>query len=131
MAALGTPGECAMPSGFGAEVARSGGPYSGPPNGPWVAAAHGIGLPGDGIPAAVGVYEHGDPGGTAGPGCSGVPSSGVGAGGGAPFSKRLPLGSGNRDDGRPALRQNSSGSMPRFLNAESTNGCRICGGIRL
>ncbi|CQD03864.1 hypothetical protein BN970_00574 [Mycolicibacterium conceptionense] len=60
-----------------------------------------------------------------------MPSSGVGAGGGAPFSKRLPFGSGKRNAGRPALRQNSSGSMPRFLNAESTNGCRICGGIRL
>ena len=33
--------------------------------------------------------------------------------------------------GRPALRQNSSGSMPRFLNAESTNGCRSHGGSRL
>ncbi len=38
---------------------------------------------------------------------------------------RVPLGSGNRNAGRPALRQKFSGSMPRFLNAASTNGCRI------
>ena len=46
----------------------------------------------------------------------------VGAGAGAPLSNRCPFGSGNRNAGRPALRQNSSGSMPRFLNAASTNG---------
>ena len=78
-----------------------------------------------------GVYEHGDPGGTAGPGCSGVPSSTGGAGGGAPLGNRVPFGSGNRNAGRPALRQNFSGSMPRFLNAASTHGCRIWYGSRL
>ena len=68
---------------------------------------------------------------TAGPGCSGVPSSGVGAGGGAPLACRWPLGSGYRNSGRPALPQNSSGSMPRFLKAASTHGCRIQYGNRL
>ena len=68
---------------------------------------------------------------TAGPGCSGVPSSASGPGAGAPFGNRVPFGSGNRHAGRPALRQNSSGSMPRFLNAASTNGCSSHGGSRL
>ncbi|SHT88781.1 Uncharacterised protein [Mycobacteroides abscessus subsp. abscessus] len=74
------------------------------------------------------MYEHGEPGGTAGPGCSGVPSSFGGAGGGAPLAKRVPLGSGHCASGRPALRQKSSGFSPRFLNAASTNGCISCGG---
>ncbi|COX31815.1 Uncharacterised protein [Mycobacterium tuberculosis] len=34
----------------------------------------------------------------------------------------MPLGSGQRNSGRPALRQKFSGSMPRFLNAASTQG---------
>ena len=40
------------------------------------------------------------------------------------------VGSGNRNAGRPALRQNSSGSIPRFLNAASTNGCISWPGTR-
>ena len=76
-------------------------------------------------PGFAGVYEQGDPGGPAGPGCSGVPSSSCGDGGGAPLGNRVPLGSGNLDYGSPALRQKFSGSMPRFLKAASTQGCRI------
>src|SRR5437588_1724372 len=87
--------------------------------------AHGIGLPGRGDISAGGAYEHGDPGGTAGPGWSGVPSSTGGAGGGAPLGKRVPFGSGHRNSGSPALRKKFSGSMPRFLKAASTNGWRI------
>src|SRR3954466_1364935 len=121
MAAAGTPGVKPGPFGFGSEVATSGGPYSGPPNGPCVRPAHGSGSPGRGRPSAVGVYEHGDPLSTPGPGCSGVPSSTAGPGAGAPFGNRWPFGSGNRQAGRPAFRQNSSGSMPRFLKAASTN----------
>src|ERR1700756_4384794 len=93
--------------------------------------AHGIGLPGRGRSSGGGAYEQGDPGATAGPGCSGVPSSTGGAGGGAPLGNRVPLGSGHRNSGRPALRQKFSGSMPRFLKAASTNGCRIWYGARL
>src|SRR5579875_2199786 len=91
--------------------------------------AHGNGFHGRGRRSGVGVYEHGDPGGTAGPGWSGVPSNTGGAGGGAPLGNRVPLGSGNRNAGSPALRQNSSGSRPRFLNAASTHGCRIQPGV--
>src|ERR1700716_4050574 len=124
MAAAGTPGVNPGPFGLGADVATSGGPNppGTQPSGPWSSCAHGNGLPGLGRPSAGGVYEHGEPFSTPGPGCSGVPSSTVGAGAGAPLSNRCPFGSGNRKAGRPALRQNSSGSMPRFLNAASTNG---------
>src|ERR1700749_4844278 len=93
--------------------------------------AQGIGLPGRGRSSGGGAYEQGDPGATAGPGRSGVPSSTGGAGGGAPLGNRVPLGSGNRKAGRPALRQKFSGSIPRFLNAASTHGCRIQYGNRL
>src|SRR4051812_45273418 len=131
MAAAGTPGGKPGPFGFGFEVATSGGPYSGPPNGPVVRCEHGSGSPGRGRPSATaGVYEHGEPFSTPGPGNSGVPSSTVGPGAGAPFGKRDPFGSGNRHDGRPASPQNFSGSMPRFLNAASTNGCSNHGGSR-
>ena len=41
------------------------------------------------------------------------------------WANRLPLGSGYRKAGNPALRQKFSGSIPRFLNAASTHGCRI------
>src|SRR6476620_242449 len=125
MAAAGTPGVNPGPFGFGFEVTTSGGPNSGPPNGPVVRSAHGSGLPGRGRPSGGGVYEHGEPLSTAGPGCSGVPSSGVGPGAGAPFGNRCPLGSGNLQAGRPASPQNFSGSMPRFLNAESTCSLRL------
>ena len=50
--------------------------------------------------------------------------------GGAPLACMGPVGSGNRKAGRPALRQNSSGSMPRSLKAASTNGCMSWPGIR-
>jgi hypothetical protein len=59
-----------------------------------------------------------------------VPSSAGGAGGGAPLGNRVPFGSGNRKAGNPALRQKFSGSMPRFLNAASTHGCKIQYGSR-
>src|SRR3954466_4582341 len=132
MAAAGTPGVKPGPFGVGFEVATSGGPYSGPPNGPVVRCEHGSGSPGRGRPSATaGVYEHGAPFSTPGPGCSGVPSSTVGPGAGAPFGNRCPFGSGNRQAGRPASPQNFSGSIPRFLNAASTNGCRIWYGSRL
>src|SRR6478735_7328258 len=126
MAAAGTPGVNPGPLGFGLDVATSGGPYSGPPNGPVVRPAHGRGSPGRGRPSGTpGVYEHGEPFRTPGPGFSGVPSSTVGAGAGAPFGNRWPFGSGNRKAGTPASPQNFSGSIPRFLNAASTNGCKI------
>src|SRR5689334_8773656 len=126
MAAAGTPGVNPGPLGFGSEVATSGGPYSGPPKGPVVRCEHGSGSLGRGRPSATGgVYEHGEPLRTPGPGCSGVPSSTVGAGAGAPLGNRWPFGSGNLNAGRPASPQNFSGSMPRFLKAASTNGCRI------
>src|SRR3954462_15487630 len=126
MAAAGTPGVNPGPWAFGSEVATSGGPYSGPPNGPVVKCSHGRGSPGLGRPSATaGVYEQGEPFSTPGPGCSGVPSSTVGPGAGAPLGNRCPFGSGNRQAGRPASPQNFSGSMPRFLKAASTNGCSI------
>ena len=59
------------------------------------------------------------------PGDPGCPRSTGGAGGGAPLEKRVPFGSGHLKAGNPALRQKFSGSMPRFLNAASTHGCRI------
>src|SRR6185312_5572752 len=114
MAAAGTPGVNPGPFGFGFEVTTSGGPNSGPPNGPVVRSAHGSGLPGRGRPSGGGVYEHGEPLSTAGPGCSGVPSSGVGPGAGAPFGNRCPFGSGNLQAGRPASPQNFSGSVVCF-----------------
>src|SRR6202008_480199 len=77
------------------------------------------------------VSQHPDPAATAGPGGSGVPSSAGGAGGGAPLGNRVPLGSGQRNSGRPALRQKFSGSIPRFLKAASTHGCKIQYGSRL
>src|SRR5215208_2407927 len=130
MAAAGTPGVNPGPCAFGSEVATSGGGYSGPPNGPVVKFEHGSGSPGLGRPSIGGVYEHGEPLSTPGPGFSGVPSSTAGPGAGAPFGNRAPFGSGNRQAGRPALRQNSSGSIPRLLNAASTNGCKIWYGSR-
>src|SRR5246127_2452 len=93
--------------------------------------AHGIGLPGRGRSSGGGAYEQGDPGATAGPGFSGVPSSTGGAGGGAPLGNRVPFGSGHRKAGSPAPRQKFSGSMPRFLNAASTHGWMIWNGSRL
>src|SRR5215213_486396 len=131
MAAAGTPGVKPGPCAFGSDVTTSGGGYSGPPNGPVVKCEQGRGSPGLGKPSIGGVYEHGEPLSTPGPGFSGVPSSTAGPGAGAPFGNRAPFGSGNRQAGRPALRQNSSGSMPRFLKAASTNGCRIQYGTRL
>src|ERR1700750_1608883 len=121
MAAEGTPGVKPGPFGFGFDVATSGGASSGPPNEPVVRCEHGSGSPGRGSKSGGGVYEHGEPLSTAGPGVSGVPSMGAGAGAGAPVGKRCPFGSGNWDDGRPASPQNFSGSIPRFLNAASTN----------
>ena len=59
-----------------------------------------------------------------------MPSNTGGAGGGAPLGNRVPFGSGNRNAGNPALRQKFSGSILRFLNAASTNGCRIQYGSR-
>ena len=56
-AAAGTPWLGASAAGFNAETPTLGGGY--PPGtgpyGPWVAAAHGSGLPGDGMPSAGGV----------------------------------------------------------------------------
>ena len=81
---------------------------------------------------AVGVYEHGVPGGTAGPGMvRGALQHRRRRRAEHRWGTAVPFGSGNRHAGRPALRQNSSGSMPRFLNAASTNGCRIWPGSRL
>ncbi|CKO26147.1 Uncharacterised protein [Mycobacterium tuberculosis] len=54
-----------------------------------------------------------------------MPSNTGGGGGGAPLGNRVPLGSGHRYAGSLALRQKSSGLIPRFLNAASTNGCKI------
>src|SRR5690625_2919094 len=72
--AIGSPGVDGRPSGFGGEVNTSIGPGYGPlcPNGPELGSrlAHGSGLPGVGNMPAAGAYEHGDPGATAGPGCS-------------------------------------------------------------
>ncbi|CAG7405962.1 hypothetical protein PICSAR71_04559 [Mycobacterium avium subsp. paratuberculosis] len=91
------PGVGGRPAGLGGDVITStGAGKPGPPNGPVTAPAQGSGLSGRGSPSAAGVYEQGDPGGTAGPGWSGVPSSTGGAGGGAPLGNRVPLGSGNR-----------------------------------
>src|SRR5258706_74040 len=59
------------------------------------------------------------------------PPGGAVGGGGAPLGNRVPLGSGHRNSGSPALRQKFSGSRPRFLNAASTNGCMIWPGARL
>src|SRR6185312_4294503 len=131
MAAAGTPGVKPGPFGSGFEVTTSGGPYSGPPNGPTLRCEHGSGSPGRGSTSGGGVYEHGEPFSTPGPGCSGVPSSTAGPGAGAPFGNRCAFGSGNRQAGRPASPQNFSGSMPRFLNAASTNGWMIWYGNRL
>jgi len=68
--AIGIPGVGGRPAGFGGEEATSGKAGYGPfgPNGPrfWSIPAHGIGLPGRGNNSGVGVYEHGDPGATAG-----------------------------------------------------------------
>src|SRR5262245_55638111 len=100
MAAAGTPGVKPGPFGFGFDVATSGGPYSGPPNGPTLKCEHGNGSPGRGSRSGGGVYEHGEPLSTPGPGFSGVPSITVGPGAGAPFENRCPFGSGNRHDGR-------------------------------
>jgi hypothetical protein len=55
MAAAGTPGVKPGPFGFGGEVTTSGGPYSGPPNGPVVKREHGIGSPGLGSMSGGGV----------------------------------------------------------------------------
>ena len=67
--ALGTPGAGGGASGFGGDVSTSSGAgKAGPPNGPTAAPAQGSGFPGRGVAPAAGVYEHGDPGGTAGPG---------------------------------------------------------------
>jgi hypothetical protein len=68
MAALGTPGVNPGPFGFGTEVTTSGGLYSKPPNGPVVKCEHGSGSPGLGRRSGGGVYEHGEPFSTAGPG---------------------------------------------------------------
>ena len=63
------PGVGGRPAGFGGDVNTStGAGKPGPPNGPDTAPAQGSGLSGRGSPSAAGVYEHGDPGGTAGPG---------------------------------------------------------------
>src|SRR5260370_20329939 len=109
--AIGMPGIGGRPFGFGGDAwTSSGAGKAGPPNGPMAPPAQGRGLSGRGNAPAAGVYEHGDPGGTAGPGCSGVPSSTGGAGGGAPLGDRVALGAGKRESGPPALRQKLSGA---------------------
>ena len=129
--AIGIPGVGGRPFGFGGDVCTSTGAGKPPPNGPTPTPAHGSGFQGRGGASGAGVYEHAVPGGTAGPGWSGVPSDTGGAGGGAPLGNRVPLGSGQRNSGRPALRQKFSGSIPRCLKAASTNGCKIQYGSRL
>src|SRR5689334_16082741 len=76
--AIGMPGVGGRPAGLGGDVITStGAGKPGPPNGPDAAPAHGNGFHGRGRPwsptvtlppGLAGVYEHGDPGGTAGPG---------------------------------------------------------------
>src|SRR6185312_13177962 len=89
--ASGIPGVGGRPLGLGGDESTSGSAGYGPPapKGPWLwsVPAHGIGLPGRGDISGGGAYEHGEPGATAGPGWSGVPSSTGGAGGGAPLAK--------------------------------------------
>jgi hypothetical protein len=77
--AIGMPGVGGRPFGSGCDAMTSGGANAGTdgvdgadngPKGPWLWSrpAHGSGLPGRGSVSGVGVYEHGDPGATAGPG---------------------------------------------------------------
>jgi hypothetical protein len=70
--AIGMPGVGGRPLGLGGDDATSGNTGYGPlgPKGPcpWSIPAQGIGLPGRGSSSGGGVYEHGDPGATAGPG---------------------------------------------------------------
>src|SRR4051794_20116384 len=83
--AIGTPGAGCTPFGLGGEPWMSSGAGNIPPNGPTFRPRQGSGFSGRGFPSGGGTYEHGVPGGTAGPGCSGVPSSSTGGGGGAPL----------------------------------------------
>ena len=74
----GMPGEGGKPFGSGGDICTSiGAGKTWPPYGPMVAPAQGIGFHGRGRPSSpvvilppgfAGVYEHGDPGPTAGPG---------------------------------------------------------------
>ena len=98
-AALGTPGAGGGRSGSGGDVGNIGRRRSSVRRGsaerPGRSPRHGNGLPGrrqQFRPAAC--TNTANPALTAGPGCSGVPSSGVGAGGGAPLGRRCRWGRG-------------------------------------
>lgn len=66
--AIGIPGVGGRPFGLGGDVATSIGAGKLPPNGARSNPAQGNGFPGRGNKSGDGVYEHGVPGGTAGPG---------------------------------------------------------------
>ena len=136
IAAAGTPGVKPGPFGFGSRCGHVGRAVIGAvrvsPNGPLrqVGTRQRVAGPRQalGRSACTSTASPAAPRARDAPAC---PPTVVGAGAGAPFGNRCPFGSGNWNAGRPALRQNSSGSMPRFLNAASTNGCRIQPGSRL
>ena len=134
--AIGIPGVGGRPLGFGGDDAISGdagyGPFGSEGALVLVDARTWHRVPGRGSSSGGGVYEQGDPG----------RDSRTRVIRGALQQLAVPAaahrwgtecrwGRGTWNAGSPALRQKSSGSIPRFLNAASTHGCRIQYGNRL